>query len=270
MKRLFASAAALAFCVISIIFYCCWTVTLHRSTAFAASAAAPGAAWSISLLRTSSDSQVATTNAFPSVVILTPTKNARRHVGRLLGLLGNLTYPKRLISLAFLDSDSDDSASAVEEAEVATLAAAGVLPGFTTAHERGALRASSRASWRATGSLYALLRAVPSVRAAGFASLRIFQRDFGLPLPKGDRHAPEFQLARREVLARSRNTLLAAGLRDEDWALWIDSDVAELPSGAWSPISRLPTCSLLHVLSLPDDLCTVPAPFPILAPRVQI
>lgn len=242
MKRSFALVAVLAMLVGSILFYYLVTILSHRSHAFAAAASASGTtAWSLSLVHATTSGAAVARSASPSIVILTPTKNARRHVGRFLSLLGNLSYPKRLISLAFLDSDSDDTVTAAEEAEVNMLAAAGALPGFSLPQDQVTLRAGRRTGWRSTGSLYALLRAVPSVRAAGFASLRIIQRDFGLPVPKGDRHAPEFQLARREVLARSRNTLLAAGLRDEEWALWIDSDVAELPHGGFltSPAQAL-------------------------------
>lgn len=47
--------------------------------------------------------------------------------------------------------------------------------------------------------------------------------------PEASRWAPPLELARRTILAKSRNHLLFAALRDEDWVLWIDVDVADYP-----------------------------------------
>lgn len=59
----------------------------------------------------------------------------------------------------------------------------------------------------------------------------VYEHDFGYRIPAGVlRHAPEIQLQRRLVLAKSRNHLLSRGLGDADWALWIDVDVVEFPS----------------------------------------
>jgi UDP:flavonoid glycosyltransferase YjiC (YdhE family)/glycosyltransferase involved in cell wall biosynthesis len=68
-----------------------------------------------------------------------------------------------------------------------------------------------------------------------FARAELFQRNFDLRLA-APRWEPGLQLRRRSVLARSRNYLLARALRDEEWVLWIDADVA-----AWPPdvIERL-------------------------------
>ena len=45
----------------------------------------------------------------PTVLILTPFKDASKNLERYFGLLNNLTYPKKLISLGFLESDSQDT-----------------------------------------------------------------------------------------------------------------------------------------------------------------
>jgi glycosyltransferase involved in cell wall biosynthesis len=59
----------------------------------------------------------------------------------------------------------------------------------------------------------------------------VHERDFGYVIPAGvPRWAPEIQLQRRLVLARSRNHLLSRGLGDADWALWIDVDVVSYPT----------------------------------------
>lgn len=66
--------------------------------------------------------------------------------------------------------------------------------------------------------------------AQRLARVTVAQRDFGFTLPPGTpRWAPPFQIARRRVLARSRNHLLFAALRDEDWVLWLDVDVVDYP-----------------------------------------
>jgi len=63
-----------------------------------------------------------------------------------------------------------------------------------------------------------------------FARVRLLKRDFGFRMPQGlPRWAPQYQVARRSVLAKSRNHLLFHGLDEEDWVLWLDSDVSEYP-----------------------------------------
>ncbi len=43
--------------------------------------------------------------------------------------------------------------------------------------------------------------------------------------PKDHPHDMDFQVTRRKHLAKSRNRLLFAGLRDEKWVLWMDVDL---------------------------------------------
>jgi len=63
-----------------------------------------------------------------------------------------------------------------------------------------------------------------------YARVTLVKHDFGFRFPPGvHRWADHLQLARRVVLARSRNRLLSAALRDEDWVLWLDVDVLEYP-----------------------------------------
>jgi len=63
------------------------------------------------------------------------------------------------------------------------------------------------------------------------ASVTVHKRDFNFQMPKGvPRWEPAFQLARRQILARSRNHLLFAALRDQDWVLWIDVDMHDFPA----------------------------------------
>ena len=63
-----------------------------------------------------------------------------------------------------------------------------------------------------------------------FERTGLWQRPFGYHMPPGvPRWAQEHQIARRSVLARSRNHLLFRALHDEDWVMWLDVDVIEYP-----------------------------------------
>ncbi len=65
---------------------------------------------------------------------------------------------------------------------------------------------------------------------ARFRRFTLLKRDFGFRMPPHvPRWAPQFQLARRTVLAKSRNHLLIGALADEDWVLWLDVDVVDYP-----------------------------------------
>ena len=61
-----------------------------------------------------------------------------------------------------------------------------------------------------------------------FARARLFKHDFGYrpDLPRWD---GRIQYRRRSILAKSRNTLLARALGNEDWVLWLDADVCRIP-----------------------------------------
>ncbi len=122
----------------------------------------------------------------PSVLILTPVKNAARNIDKHFELLKRLSYPHDRISLGFLDGDSTDGT-------------------------------------------FELLKAKASLMQEEFASISLSQRNFGFN-PPGPRWAPEIQRQRRDILARSRNLLLFSALRDQDWVLWIDSDMIDYPT----------------------------------------
>jgi hypothetical protein len=63
-----------------------------------------------------------------------------------------------------------------------------------------------------------------------FRRVGMWKRDFGYRIPPGiHRGAEPIQIARRTILAKSRNHLLFHALDDEDWVLWIDVDVVEYP-----------------------------------------
>ncbi|HYD70561.1 glycosyltransferase [Azospirillum sp.] len=57
----------------------------------------------------------------PSVLVLTPVKNARRHLPAFLAMLERLDHPRDRLSLGFLEGDSDDGSHAFLEAELPRL-----------------------------------------------------------------------------------------------------------------------------------------------------
>jgi len=74
-----------------------------------------------------------------------------------------------------------------------------------------------------------LEKEIPELEAR-FRRAGLWKKDFGYRIRLGTpRGAPQVQLMRRSVLARSRNHLLFHGLDDEDWVLWLDVDVIEYP-----------------------------------------
>ena len=73
---------------------------------------------------------------------------------------------------------------------------------------------------------YEELSRLAETNADRFRRLKVFKRDYGFAIPPHlERWEPSMQLARRNILARSRNQLLFRMLDDEDWVLWLDVDV---------------------------------------------
>jgi peptide chain release factor subunit 1 len=90
------------------------------------------------------------------------------------------------------------------------------------------------------------LRTLAGTHASAFGRIEVFKRDFGFRMPPGvPRWEPAFQIARRTVLARSRNQLLFRALRDEDWVLWLDVDVIGYPADLIE-ILLSHGCDILH------------------------
>jgi Anp1 len=146
---------------------------------------------------------VATGNARQNkehVLILTPLKNAEPYLPRYFELIGALTYPKELISMAFLVSDTTDN---------------------TIENLKQYANSSSQSD-------------------QPYHSINIYEKDFNFIMPEGDRHQFEVQAQRRKFMARSRNYLLTAGLKNEHvWVLWLDVDVVEYPATVLDDLTSL-------------------------------
>lgn len=62
-----------------------------------------------------------------------------------------------------------------------------------------------------------------------FSRVDLFKRDYGFQ-SQHPRWEPSLQRTRRSIISKSRNFLLSGALRDEEWVLWIDADVARWPA----------------------------------------
>ncbi|KAG0167141.1 hypothetical protein DFQ28_007266 [Apophysomyces sp. BC1034] len=128
------------------------------------------------------------------VLILTPLKNAEVYLPRYFELVDRMSYPKHLISMAFLVSDTNDRTVEILRAKADEF----------------------------------MNRQDPRQR---YHHIAIYEKDFNFALPEDKRHTFELQPLRRSYMARSRNYLLTAALREEHaWVLWLDVDVIEYPS----------------------------------------
>jgi hypothetical protein len=167
----------------------------------------------------------------PTILILTPVKNAARHMPHYIQMIKRLTYPRHRISLGFLDSDSTDLPRTRFKRQVDSILEAGAISPLPTKGKGDDLDVESKDphTLRHTSTLY---RLVHDIRAfEDFRSVTIIQHNFGLLLDAEERHGKKVQLARRTVLAQSRNHLLSSALRDESYVLWLDVDVDSYPQG---------------------------------------
>ncbi|CAO3623521.1 unnamed protein product [Cunninghamella blakesleeana] len=142
------------------------------------------------------------------VLILTPLKNAAAYLPRYFELVDRLTYPKHLISMAFLVSDTTDDTVTMlkQKAEEFMNPKTNIIVVDENGNEQ-------------------------SIPKEKYNSFSIFEKNFDFILPEERRHEFEMQPLRRSFMARSRNYLLSAALKDEHaWVLWLDVDVVEYAS----------------------------------------
>lgn len=129
------------------------------------------------------------------VLLLTPLRDAVKHLPKYFELLEKLSYPHWLTDLAFLVSDTADE----------------TLAHLSLALDR--IQSSDNP-------------AIP------FASVQVITKDFGLTTSQNveDRHAFEYQAPRRMAMARARNYLLMTALKPHhSWVYWRDVDIQEAP-----------------------------------------
>lgn len=129
------------------------------------------------------------------VLILTPLRNAAPYIEQHFDLLTQLTYPHRLIDLAFLVGDSTDDTVAVLAME--------------------------------------LDRIQSPQDSNSFRSAMIVEKDFGVTVGQDveDRHGFAAQGPRRKAMGKARNYLLSTALKPEhSWVYWRDVDIKDSPS----------------------------------------
>ncbi|OAK95846.1 mannan polymeras-like protein II complex ANP1 subunit [Phaeosphaeriaceae sp. SRC1lsM3a] len=128
------------------------------------------------------------------VLILSPLRDASKHLATHFDLLTQLTYPHELIDLAFLVGDCTDDTLAILAME---------------------------------------LERVQSNPDAAFHSTMIIEKDFGIRVKQDvkDRHKFEAQGPRRKAMGRARNYLLSSALKPEhSWVYWRDVDLVDSPN----------------------------------------
>jgi hypothetical protein len=79
-----------------------------------------------------------------------------------------------------------------------------------------------------TDGTFQRLLALKEKHGHRFTQLQLFQRHHGVRLPE-PRWNPSIQRQRRSLIAQARNQLLSLALQDEDYVLWLDSDLANYP-----------------------------------------
>jgi hypothetical protein len=125
-----------------------------------------------------------------TTIILTPLKNASRHLDAYFENLNRFDFPKSKLSLGFLVGESDDG---TYEKLMTHL-----IP------------------------IQDQYRRITVLR-------KDFPEDPDIPRSGAGRHAFEAQGPRRKLMAKSRNFLLSA-LDDEEWVVWWDVDVISFPT----------------------------------------
>ncbi|KAG0654608.1 Mannan polymerase II complex anp1 subunit [Rhodotorula mucilaginosa] len=144
-----------------------------------------------------------------TVLILCPMRNAIEHIWHFFHLVDSLTYPRHLLHLAILVSDTTDGT-------------------YT--------RALELADERQYGRKYRGSRR--------YGRISVYQKDFAADQQQADdddgsyayaganigseRHTYEAQVGRRKLLGKSRTWLLTSSLAPEiDWVLWADVDLVD-------------------------------------------
>ncbi|XP_076106856.1 uncharacterized protein LOC143075351 [Mytilus galloprovincialis] len=123
------------------------------------------------------------------ILILTPLHNSEKTLFRFAREIRELQYAHELISIAFGEDGSTDGT--VEEAKLV----------------------------------------IEELRTSGFRNISFYHFDIGQQVSGDweDIHQRIQQYKRRQHLAKARNLLLKKALSDEDYVLWIDSDIGDLP-----------------------------------------
>lgn len=129
------------------------------------------------------------------ILLCAPLRDAAPHLPLFFSHLRNLTYPHRLIDLAFLVGDSKDNTGPLLSELLVELQAS-------------------------------------EDRHMAFGEISVIEKDFGQKVEQNvdTRHGFAAQASRRKSMAQARNWLLSAALRPtHSWVYWRDVDVETAP-----------------------------------------
>lgn len=119
------------------------------------------------------------------VILLSPVRDAAARLRVFANLISTLSYPHNLISVHFGEDGSHD-----DTIEVAK----------NVSHQL--------------------------VHKFGFANATVYKLNIkGNNRTRKNRHDPKHQVERRSHMGKARNLIMEYGLQNEEWILWIDSDV---------------------------------------------
>lgn len=124
------------------------------------------------------------------VLIISPIHNSEGDLENYVKLIYSLDYPRHQLSLAFGEDNSHD------------------------------------------GTLVKARSVVEKLKTMGLRRAEVFHFNFSDDWDSDSwmkEHAYSNQLKRRSHLARARNLLLKSALKDEEYVLWIDSDIKSIP-----------------------------------------
>ncbi|KWU41140.1 hypothetical protein RHOSPDRAFT_27825 [Rhodotorula sp. JG-1b] len=144
------------------------------------------------------------------VLILCPMRNAIEHIWHFFHLVDSLTYPRHLLHLAILVSDTTDGTytRALELADERQYDGGGGAGGKRGRYGRISVYQKD----------FAADQAADDLDGSSYAGANIGQ----------ERHKYEAQVGRRKLLGKSRTWLLTSALAPEiDWVLWADVDVVD-------------------------------------------
>lgn len=161
----------------------------------------------------------------PVVLVLTPMKNSLEHIWHYFHLLDTLSYPRHLLQIGILVSDSTDAtySRAVELADERQY----------NSGKRGVDGRGKYGKITLFRKDFALTEERVVMQSSDDADDEIDNAPIasdpnGLANIGKSRHSYALQLPRRRLLARSRSWLLASALTPEvDYVLWMDVDVVE-------------------------------------------
>ncbi|KAF9167868.1 Golgi mannosyltransferase complex subunit [Actinomortierella ambigua] len=153
--------------------------------------------------------QTTTSLAGKRLLILTPLMNAAEQLDAYFTSVQTIDYPKHLISLGFLVSvrDSDPTLRRLTE------------------NVRALTRPGKQQQQKQPSNAAATTTDADDTTSDQYRRITILHERATASHSHKERHKYALQAARRQIMAKCRNTLVVTALQDEGWVLWLDVDV---------------------------------------------